>query len=281
MLLSHARWQGADLGRLVDEELGPYRTGEAGRIVVTGPNLVLHPATAQTLALALHELATNAAKHGALSSSAGRVQFAWELKAGSLAFHWKESGGPPVKAPAAQGYGTRVISASIERQLGGRATFDWRHEGLQCVMSIPRSDRVEEAKFAGQVQREKEHAVPAPKLVNGNRILLVEDDDLIRMNTSDILLESGHDVVEAANATQALDLIEREEVDVLVTDVGLPDMSGADLAVLVKERKPLVGVVFATGDNFLPNNAPAGAVLLCKPYNEIDVRSAIVQAMSD
>ena len=113
------------------------------------------------------------------------------------------------------------------------------------------------------------------------RILLVEDDDLIRMNTSDILMESGHIVVEAANATQALDLIEREEVDVLVTDVGLPDMSGADLAVLVKERKPSVGVVFATGDNFLPNNAPAGAVLLCKPYNEIDVRSAIVQSMSE
>src|SRR5438105_4564340 len=85
MLLSHARWQGADLGRLVDEELGPYRTGETGRITVTGPDLVLHPATAQTLALALHELATNAAKHGALSSNAGRVQFAWELKAGSLA----------------------------------------------------------------------------------------------------------------------------------------------------------------------------------------------------
>ena len=113
------------------------------------------------------------------------------------------------------------------------------------------------------------------------RILLVEDDDLIRMNTSDILMESGHIVVEAANATQALDLIEREEVDVLVTDVGLPDMSGADLAVLVKERQPSVGVVFATGDNFLPNNAPAGAVLLCKPYNEIDVRSAIVQSMSE
>ncbi|WP_320202951.1 hybrid sensor histidine kinase/response regulator [Agrobacterium rosae] len=113
------------------------------------------------------------------------------------------------------------------------------------------------------------------------RVLLVEDDELIRMNTSDILLEGGHVVVEAANATQAIDLIEREEIDVLVTDVGLPDMSGADLAVLIKERKPLVGVVFATGDNFLPGNAPAGSVLLCKPYNENDVRSAIAQAMSE
>ncbi|KQO83946.1 PAS domain-containing protein [Rhizobium sp. Leaf262] len=113
------------------------------------------------------------------------------------------------------------------------------------------------------------------------RVLLVEDDDLIRMNTTDILLEGGHMVVEAANATQAIDLIDREDIDVLVTDVGLPDMSGADLSVLIKERKPSVGVVFATGDNFLPSNAPAGSVLLCKPYTESDVRLAIVQAMSE
>lgn len=111
------------------------------------------------------------------------------------------------------------------------------------------------------------------------RVLLVEDDDLIRMNTTDILLEGGHIVVEAANATQAIDLIERENIDVLVTDVGLPDMSGADLAVLIKQRKPKIGVVFATGDNFLPGNAPAGSVLLCKPYNENDVRSAIAQTL--
>ncbi len=111
------------------------------------------------------------------------------------------------------------------------------------------------------------------------RILLVEDDDLIRMNTTDILMESGHAVVEAAYASQALDLLDREEVDVLVTDLGLPDMGGAELAVLVKQRKPDIAVVFATGDNLLPKNAPGGAVLLCKPSTETDVRFAIEQAM--
>jgi PAS domain S-box-containing protein len=113
------------------------------------------------------------------------------------------------------------------------------------------------------------------------RVLLVEDDELIRMNTADILLESGHVVVEAANATQALDLIEREEIDVLMTDVGLPDMSGADMSVLIKQRKPDIGIVFATGDSFLPGNAPAGSVLLCKPYNDNDVRFALAHAVSE
>lgn len=113
------------------------------------------------------------------------------------------------------------------------------------------------------------------------RILLVEDDELIRMNTADILLESGHVVVEAANATQALDIIEREEIDLLMSDLGLPDMSGADMAVLIKQKKPDIGIVFATGDSCLPGNAPAGAVLLCKPYNENDVRFAIAQAVGE
>jgi len=246
MLLSHARWQGADLGRLVDEELGPYRTGEAGRITVTGPNLVLHPATAQTLALALHELATNAAKHGALSASAGRVQFAWELKAGSLVFYWSEAGGPPVKAPASQGYGTRVISASIERQLGGRALFDWRPDGLQCVMSIPRSDKVEEAKFAAQTPREKEPTAPTAKLVNGNRILLVEDEALVAMMMRESLVELGFNVIGPFDrADEALACASDEPLDAAILDVNL----GGDLVYPVAERlaRRDVPFVFVTG----------------------------------
>jgi PAS domain S-box-containing protein len=246
MLLSHSRWQGADLAKLVDEELGPYRTGEAGRITITGPDIVLHPATAQTIALALHELATNAAKHGALSSTAGQVRFAWELKAGSLALHWGENGGPPVSAPVAQGYGTRVISASIERQLGGRVAFDWRCEGLQCAMSIPRSDKVEEAKFAGQPQRDKEHVAPAPKLVNGNRILLVEDEALVAMMMRDSLVELGFCVVGPFDrAADALACATDEALDAAILDVNL----GGDLVYPVAERLAQrdVPFVFVTG----------------------------------
>src|SRR5712691_12738355 len=123
MLLSESRWQGADLGKLVEEELTPYRTGEDGRIAAAGPNILLHPATAQALALALHELATNAAKHGALAATAGKLRLTWKLRSGSLTLLWAETGGPAVATPAAQGYGTRVISASIERQIGGRVAI--------------------------------------------------------------------------------------------------------------------------------------------------------------
>jgi PAS domain S-box-containing protein len=280
MLLSHSRWQGADMGKLVDEELGPYRTGEPGRITVTGPDIVLHPATAQTLALALHELATNAAKHGALSSTTGRVRFAWELRAGSLALHWAESGGPPVEGPGAQGYGTRVISASIERQLGGRAVFDWRRDGLHCAMSIPRSDKVEEVKFVGRPPGDKEHAAPAPKSVNGNRILLVEDEALVAMMMRESLVELGFCVVGPFDrAADALACASDEALDAAILDVNL----GGDLVYPVAERlaRRDVPFVFVTGydaENIDPRFADVP--VLQKPIEREVLQGLFVSAVN-
>src|SRR5262245_17455238 len=88
MLLSRSRWEGADLHKLVEEELAPYRPSEPGSVSASGPEVVLQPATAQALALALHELATNAAKYGALSSAAGKVRLTWELGADDLVLQW-------------------------------------------------------------------------------------------------------------------------------------------------------------------------------------------------
>src|SRR6202521_2710204 len=103
MLLSRSRWEGADLRKLVEEELAPYRTGEAESVAAIGPSVVLQPATAQALALALHELATNAAKYGALSTAAGRVRLSWELKPATLVLQWTETGGPSVDPPSPGG----------------------------------------------------------------------------------------------------------------------------------------------------------------------------------
>src|SRR5947199_448400 len=104
-LLAQSRWQGADLSRLLEEELSPYRAGDDGRISVRGPEVSLEPRTAQTLALALHELSTNAAKYGALSVVPGRVEVAWELQPDSLVLHWSERGGPRGQWRATPGFG--------------------------------------------------------------------------------------------------------------------------------------------------------------------------------
>jgi PAS domain S-box-containing protein len=134
-ILSLSSWQGAEIGRLIDEELAPYSTGD--QIAFRGSEIQLRPATAQTLALALHELVTNSAKYGALSTLSGRLSITWEIQGDMLKMVWEEKGGPLVNKPASRGFGTRSVIASIETQLGGQAEFDWRSEGLICRLSVP------------------------------------------------------------------------------------------------------------------------------------------------
>jgi len=134
-VLSLSNWQGAEIRRLVDEELSPYSMGT--QVLLSGPEVQLRPATAQTLALALHELVTNSAKYGALSRRSGRLSIKWHNEGALLRLIWQEEGGPPVSEPTTQGFGTRSVLASIESQLGGRADFDWRPEGLLCQLSVP------------------------------------------------------------------------------------------------------------------------------------------------
>lgn len=133
-LLSESRWQGADLRRLIEEELAPYRRVES-RVRLDGPPLELRPRAAQSFALAIHELTTNAARHGALSVPQGRLSVEWMLR-------WSEAGGPPVQPATKHGLGMQVIERSIGEQLGGKARFDWRPGGLLCELIVA-SDKLE------------------------------------------------------------------------------------------------------------------------------------------
>ena len=134
-ILSLSSWQGAEISKLVDQELAPYSMSD--QIRLSGAEVELQPATAQTLALALHELVTNSAKYGALSMLSGQLSIDWESEDDILALTWKETGGPLVRAPTSRGFGTRSLMASVELQLGGQALFDWRPEGLICRLLIP------------------------------------------------------------------------------------------------------------------------------------------------
>jgi PAS domain S-box-containing protein len=140
-LLAESRWTGADLRRLAEEELLPFDGPEGRRTAISGPALSLGPDPAQAVAMVLHELAANAARHGALSTPTGRVRVAWRwAEDGRLALEWNETGGPPVPGPPAQrGFGIGLVEATATGQLDARVHLDWRREGLFCRLSIPRS----------------------------------------------------------------------------------------------------------------------------------------------
>jgi two-component sensor histidine kinase len=138
-LLSQSRWEGADLGRLIEEGLAPFRRTDDRRVQIEGPPVALAPPAAQSFAMVLHELATNAAIHGALSVPQGRVSVEWTWHDEQLVLRWTETGGPPVQAPTRRGLGTSVIERSIRDQLNGTVRFDWRPAGLVCELVVPAS----------------------------------------------------------------------------------------------------------------------------------------------
>ena len=135
-LLTASQWESVDVAALVRQELAPY---PADRVACDGPPLAVPSRIAQTLALVLHELATNAAKYGALSVPTGRVDTRWSVRAADkpvLELIWSESGGAPVKAPLKRGFGTRLIERSAASE-GGKAELMFRPEGLQMRLTIP------------------------------------------------------------------------------------------------------------------------------------------------
>ena len=136
-LFVKSHWSGAELHDLVTKELAPYRKGDGTRVAIDGPAFALEPDTAQTIAVVVHELTTNAIKYGALSVIEGRIVVSWTLNnSGRLVLRWTETGGPAVSTPMRKGVGTRVI-ASMIKQAGGEIRSDWHPTGLLCEISIP------------------------------------------------------------------------------------------------------------------------------------------------
>jgi PAS domain S-box-containing protein len=275
-LLSRSRWEGADLGKLVDEEFAPYRSEDVQRVSTEGPAILLQPSTAQTLALALHELATNATKYGALSVVGGRVGLRWKLEPRRILLDWHESGGPPATTPQKKGYGTRVIQAGIQDQLGGTVKFDWETGGLHCTMVVPHDVKEERQRPVA------EHAPGATpptgrlKVNQGDEILLVEDEPLVAMMLTDMLTEMGLRVngphgtlADAMTAARSCD------VKAAILDVNL----GGNKIYPVAEI--LIGLnisfVFITGygrDSIDPRFGDV--VLLQKPIERQKLRSLLV-----
>jgi len=140
-LLVTENWAGADLGGVVAQAVAPHELPEAPRFAIDGPPVRLSPQQAVSLSLALHELATNAAKYGALSDAVGQVAITWNIWQDGegrryLNLLWKEQGGPPVSAPTHTGFGTRLITRTVGQESGGRAHVTYEPAGLRCVIEL-------------------------------------------------------------------------------------------------------------------------------------------------
>jgi two-component sensor histidine kinase/response regulator RpfG family c-di-GMP phosphodiesterase len=280
-LLSATRWQGANLRQIVDEEMAPYRADHRERVVAEGPPAMLLPATAQAVALALHELATNAAKYGALSTDTGKLRLTWSIGAEALELEWEETGGPPAKPPSSLGFGLSIVRSSIEAQFRGGVEYDWRPEGLRCRLLIPRAQIVTPEPAPQQpAMPAKAAAVQSlPRSLSGKRLLMVEDEFLVGMMAKKLLESLGAIVIGPyARLSDGLAAAKVERFDGALLDFNLAGELAEPLAdFLIAHGVPFVFLTGYQRDSI--DRRYANVPLLQKPIEPESLERVLVSLL--
>jgi PAS domain S-box-containing protein len=160
-ILTRESWTGADLTEIVADTVKPHSGGE-NRFRIEGPHVNLPPSAALAMAMALHELSTNAAKYGALSSEAGLVDIVWRFVGNGgdrhLTLTWTESGGPPVSKPKRKGFGSRLIERALAQELGGTVDVAYENAGVVCTIDAPMPYRLDVLGASGERPVDETHS---------------------------------------------------------------------------------------------------------------------------
>ncbi|MFC7473285.1 HWE histidine kinase domain-containing protein [Dankookia sp. GCM10030260] len=287
-LLARGAWTGAELQALAESELPAH----AGQVRLSGPPARLSAEAVQPVAMLLHELATNAAKHGALSVPGGEVRIAWEFLAADQALRltWTEQGGPALAgAPSRRSFGLRLMTQLAERQLAGRLALDWTATGLRATLTLPAARVAPDGTpLPGPAPEARPVAVsPHPVWTTPGgpppRVLVVEDEALLALELETGLRELGCEVVgPARNLIEAHRLAAGEpRLAAAVLDINL---GGGELVFPVADALAARGVPYllATGYGSAGplEGRDAGAVaVLRKPYQRAALAAALARAL--
>jgi light-regulated signal transduction histidine kinase (bacteriophytochrome) len=279
-LLSQSRWEGVSIDRLLREELDAY-TSEQTKVELCGVNVTLTPKSALSLSLAIHELATNAAKYGAFSQPLGRVAVRWILNTdGGIELSWSEIGGPLVTPPTRVGFGTTLIERALAMETGGRATIHYHLTGVVCNVFLPSSSIL----LRSSQESGEPPPLAAPTGVNLDlggkgkpyRVLVAEDAFLLVALLQDLFDTLGWEMIgPAARLVDALQLARHESFDAALLDINLDGKMSWEVAAVLKERG--IPFVFGTGYNIsavLPENL-TGCPVISKPYQLSELQQAI------
>lgn len=259
---------GGALADLLRAELSPYEGGNA-HTTLAGPQVWLEARAFSVMALVLHELATNAAKYGALSRASGNVEVRWAIDApGDCEISWREHGGPLVNKPGRSGFGTALIERAIPYDLGGESEMHYEPEGFSARLKIPAafitaSEPAEGAWQDGEAV-EPSHQPSLEDLA----VLLVEDQMIIAMDVEFMLNDAGITrIVTAASAADALKQLKSFEPDIAVLDVNLGSGTSAPVAEELARRG--IPFAFATGygDRSMIPEIGSQMRVLAKPYD--------------
>ena len=287
-LLTATRWRGASVHDLATATLSALAPGQTRW---EGPELFLTPRAANALALALHELAVNAVRHGALSNDAGAVQVRWrETPRGGFEFDWIETGGPQVSIPTHKGFGSLLLQDVTGRELDGRVTTEYRTGGVR--VKIVGSAKALASPEPGPKPVRSTGPVAAPPItagasagppalgqasgVRGMKVIIVEDAILLAMELEAGLADAGAQVVGCAGSLEEAMALIDVPMNAAVLDCNLHGVSVGPMAAALAARG--VPFLFATGygEN---QGAPEGfdAPIVRKPYDVRQIAAALAE----
>jgi light-regulated signal transduction histidine kinase (bacteriophytochrome)/CheY-like chemotaxis protein len=280
-LLSQSRWEGVSIDKLLREELQPYADGLMA-VTLDGVDMTLTPKSALSLSLAIHELATNAAKYGALTLPSGHVAVGWRRTSdGGVELSWTETGGPLVEQPKRRGFGSTLIERALAMETGGRATVHYIRTGVICDVFLPASSvsaSNADAQSSPNSQPDSSLMEEAPdaRSPENFRILVVEDSFLLVTAIQAILDDLCWVTVgPATSRTEALALAQSEVFDAALLDVNLDGETSWDVARLLETLG--IPFVFGTGydvSSVLPDDL-AGSPVIAKPFQSRDVEQRL------
>lgn len=277
-LLVKNEWQGVDLAQLVRSQLAHFADLIGKRILIDGAPVKVCTAAAQTLGMAIYELATNAGKYGALSNRTGHVSIAWQLplhKGGdSFAMSWQEHGGPTVGIPRRRGFGSTVVDGIVKASLDADVRIDYAATGVVWKFSCPTHRIIGGPSMASP---EVPRSTAGAATENRRRVLLVEDDALCALDLSERLEAAGWSVVgPAASVDQAMTALLNSGCDIAVLDINLGNETSEPVARALREHATPFVVVSGYSIEQAPG-AYRNAPLLTKPVNPDALMTALTE----
>ncbi|MWV28243.1 HWE histidine kinase domain-containing protein [Aurantiacibacter rhizosphaerae] len=247
--ITRGNWSAASLRELIRTEVTAYLGPKCDRVQFSGCDAIVLPETYSTLALVIHELASNSAKYGALADSRGKIDVTLTREDDdALTLTWVESDGPTVKPPTRRGFGSTVIERSIPFELGGEAEISFPMSGVRARLMIPEA-HIED--FVEQEQSEPEKVgTPVPAKTSSSQlsgtVLLVEDNMIIAMDSEKMLEDLGaQKVCTASSVAEAMRIIEEEDISMALLDLNLGVDNSLPVARTLKEKG--IPFAFATG----------------------------------
>ncbi len=265
-VLVKCSWHNIPLDALIRSQLSHFAHLIGERIQLSGPPIEVRAAAAQAIGMAMHELATNAAKYGSLSNAAGLVLISWRIVAGGgeprFELSWRETGGPPVEVPVRRGFGSKVTTSLVKMSVGGEVETRYEPGGLFWELSCPAGMVIERGSTEGRSLPVE--SAKATRL-RSERVLVVEDEPLIALEVAQMLETAGFEVVgPAASVDAALKLIDIAGCDAAILDVNLGQQSAEPIASRLARSK----VPFVAMSGYSREQLPAGfgsVYLLSKP----------------